>query len=214
MLAMSVNRPFGGRMMRLFFAFCCTLALAGPASAQAPRLARARLAAAPDARLRPFHAPRPAARAGAFAHANAAADVSSAAALDAAPDGRRASVPALVASGILGGGVGLFGGAFLGAWGGNLKCRDATNPDACDTPVILGAIIGGIAGEALLLPVAEHLVGGRRGPFGAEVLASVGLAGLGLGLLSLTDFDKPAAPVILVSIPLAQLSAVTALERR
>ncbi|HET9986345.1 MAG TPA: hypothetical protein VFQ38_22395 [Longimicrobiales bacterium] len=215
-------------MTRPLFAFCCMFALAGPAAAQAPRLAPPRLAAAPDARLTPFRAgarpPAPAAADRAPAPARVSTGLSPAAAAmpaaampaaasPGAPADRRASVPGLVAAGILGGGVGLFGGAFLGAWGGNFSCEDTGNPDECEAPVILGAVFGGVAGEALLLPMAEWLAGGRRGPLGKELLASVGLAGAGLALLAATHFDEPAAPVILVTVPLAQLAAVTALER-
>lgn len=220
-------------MTRPLFAFCCALVLAAPAAAQAPRLAPPRLATAPDARLMPFHAAaRPPARAATGGAADAARldprvpteaaataapaimpASAPAAVLPAPPDNRRASVPGLVAAGILGGGVGLLGGAFLGAWGGDFSCKDTGNPDACEAPVILGAVFGGVAGEALLLPMAEWLAGGRRGPLGKELLASVGLAGAGLALLAATNFDEPAAPVILVTVPLAQLAAVTALER-
>ncbi|MBX6363803.1 MAG: hypothetical protein IRZ00_08040 [Gemmatimonadetes bacterium] len=191
-------------MMRLWFVLCCTLALAGPAAAQAPRLAPPRLALAPDARLAPFRAP----------HARAPNVPVPGSTAAATRDGRRGSVPGLVAAGILGGGVGLVGGAFVGAWGGDFSCDDRGNADACDAPVILGAMFGGVAGEALLLPLAEHLAGGRRGPLGKELLVSIALAGAGLGLLWLTDFDGPTAPATLVTVPLAQLVAVTALERR
>jgi hypothetical protein len=114
----------------------------------------------------------------------------------------------LSGAGILGGAVGFFGGAYLGAW-----IADSRDDGLDDLDALHGALIGATLGESTLLPLGVHLANGRRGNVWLSALASVGLAAGGVGLMEAAHWDAPAAPVIAVAVPLAQLAAAIAIER-
>lgn len=114
----------------------------------------------------------------------------------------------LSGAGILGGAVGFFGGAYLGAW-----IADSRDDGLDDLDAIHGALIGATLGESTLLPVGVHLANGRRGNLWLSTLASVGLAVGGVGLMEAAHWDAPAVPVIAVAVPLAQLATTIAIER-
>ncbi len=73
---------------------------------------------------------------------------------------------------------------------------------------INGFVVGAPIGESLLLPVGVHLANGRRGNLPLSLLASVGIAGAGI-FAAVTAED----PYVLLSIPILQLAACTAIER-
>ncbi len=111
-------------------------------------------------------------------------------------------------AGILGGAVGLFGGAYLGAWIG-----DTQGDGIDDLDSVVGALIGAAIGESTLLPLGVHVANRGRGSYWKSTLVSVGLAAGGVGLLEAAHWDAPAVPIIAVAVPLAQLGAAIAIER-
>lgn len=112
----------------------------------------------------------------------------------------------LVLGGMLGGAAGFAGGAVLGA-------LLAPEPESdWDFTRIFAAGVAATAGEAALLPFGVHLANGRRGSYGYALAASTGIAALGLAAAFNTA--DPYRGASLVSIPLAQLAASIAIERR
>jgi hypothetical protein len=109
-----------------------------------------------------------------------------------------ASTAALLAAGIAGGAVGLVGGAYLGA------ALDHGGSEYL--PV--GAVIGGLAGETLLLPLAVHLANGRRGNLLNGTLLSV--AAMGAGIL----FAAPTGAASMLAVPPVQLYLSITEEQR
>jgi hypothetical protein len=109
----------------------------------------------------------------------------------------------LVGAGLMAGAIGFFAGGFLGA---DIDKAGSDGYEEWDG--LAGFIIGAPIGESLLLPVGVHLANGRRGNFPLSLLASVGIAGAGI-------FAAAAAeePYMLLSIPILQLAACTAIER-
>jgi hypothetical protein len=116
------------------------------------------------------------------------------------------STPALAAGGLIGGAVGAVGGFYVGALLGSDD--DDDDLDFLGTGVAVGAI-----GEGLLLPLGVHVANGRRGSYMSSALASLGLAAGGLLALEAAHYDPPAAPIILIAVPIAQLAASIAIER-
>jgi hypothetical protein len=118
----------------------------------------------------------------------------------------RPSTALLVAGGLLAGAAGFFGGALAGAALTECEVED----DYC---VLGGAIVGAGIGESLLMPVGVHVGDAGRGDLAPGMLASAAIGAAGLAGLYISDFDPPAAPVIVVVAPLAQLLATIAIER-
>lgn len=114
--------------------------------------------------------------------------------------------PVLVSGGLVGGVVGLVGGFYVGA-------VLASDEDADDLDFLSGGVAGATVGEGLLLPLGVHIANGRRGSYMTSALASLGLAAAGLLALEVSHYDPPAAPIILVAVPVAQLAASIAIER-
>ena len=113
----------------------------------------------------------------------------------------------LAGAGILGGAIGLFGGAYLGAAiAHNENCAECLDE-------LGGALVGGTLGEGLLLPLGVHLANGRRGSYWTSALVSVGLAAVGAGLMEAAHWDPPAVPIIAVAVPVAQIATSIAIER-
>ena len=116
----------------------------------------------------------------------------------------------LVLGGVLGGGIGLVGGAFAGA---GLEIAAGCDHDYCG---IAGGLLGAMAGEIILLPLGVHLANGRQGNYGYALLASAGSAAGGL-LLSLAAgalTGEEGIDVVLWAIPVAQLASSIVVERR
>ena len=88
------------------------------------------------------------------------------------------SLAAPILGGVLGGAIGLFGGAYTG-----LVLNDGSESEWDE---IGAAITGGLAGEALLLPLGAHLGNRRRGSFASDLGVSIlgGLAGIGVIAIS------------------------------
>ncbi len=103
--------------------------------------------------------------------------------------------------------AGMIVGAAMGAGIG-----EAVAPSDCDGEFICihaGAAIGGLVGEAVLLPVGVHLGNRSRGDFWSGLSTSIGVLAAGIGLTVLTDSAAPAA-----LLPFVQLIACVAAERK
>ena len=121
---------------------------------------------------------------------------------DDAPVDRGRSDPWLVAGGVVGGGVGLFGGLVVGALldgPADPQCRDM-----CFGP---GLILGALAGEALGVALGVHLVNGRHGSLPLGFLTTAGV--LTAGILA----GEVMSPMILLAIPVGQLAGAIKVER-
>jgi hypothetical protein len=116
------------------------------------------------------------------------------------------STPAMAAGGLIGGAVGALGGFYVGAVLGSDD--DDDDLDFLGTGVAVATI-----GEGLLLPLGVHIANGSRGSYMTSGLVSLGLAAGGLLALETAHYDPPAAPIILVAVPIAQLAASIAIER-
>jgi len=85
---------------------------------------------------------------------------------------RRSPSPVLLALGGLGAAtVGTFTGAAIGA--------RLTTRYPCEDCGLEGLVYGGVAGGSALLPLGVHLANGRRGNYGASLLASLGIGAAG-----------------------------------
>jgi hypothetical protein len=105
--------------------------------------------------------------------------------------------------------AGLAAGAAGGVLGGTLGVMIADcSGTGCAGPFILGAALG----EAVALPLGVHLAG-RRGSYPAGVLTSVGVAAAGIFTMAFAEADV-AAQGIVVIVPIAQLIATIAVDRR
>lgn len=123
--------------------------------------------------------------------------------------GQPVSGPRMAIGGLLGGAVGLFGG---GAVGAAVGCTDH-NPDD-DLCTLGGIVIGGALGEALLLPSGVFAADRAQGNLILDVLTSAGIAAAGLvGAVAVSDRQGPLGGAILIATPLAQIWAVSAVER-
>ena len=132
----------------------------------------------------------------------------SATALSARSDLDAGTAAKLAGAGILGGAVGFFGGAYLGAW-----MSGSGNRSVDDLEFLRGMLVGATIGEGLLLPAGVHIANGSRGRYWTSALVSVGIAAAGVGLREAAHGDPPAAPAIAVAVPLAQLATSIAIER-
>lgn len=114
----------------------------------------------------------------------------------------------LSGAGLLGGAVGFFGGAYLGAY-----IADSDDDGLDDLDALHGALILGAIGESTLLPAGVHIANGRRGNYWISAAASIALAFGGIGLMEAAHWNAPAAPIVAVAVPLAQLATSIAIER-
>lgn len=119
------------------------------------------------------------------------------------PAARSSSTIGMLGGGLLGGAVGFAVGALAGSavGGGNAICGD----DACG---LEEAAWGAAIGESVLLPLGIHLVNRRRGNYGLSLLASAGIAGVGILAVDATNDGWPLIPV-----PVAQLVSSILIER-
>ncbi|MBV9774726.1 MAG: hypothetical protein JO040_12290 [Gemmatimonadetes bacterium] len=120
---------------------------------------------------------------------------------------REPGVPLLVGGGIGGGLAGLVAGAYLG-YGVELGQSGCHDEELCG---LGGALLGAALGEALLLPYGVHLADRSRGSYGRTFLASFGTGAAGLLLLGATG---EAAGELWWAVPVAQIAAAVAVERR
>lgn len=114
--------------------------------------------------------------------------------------------PTLALGGLLGGAAGFVGGFYVGA-------LLADGDDADDLDFLSGGVAGATIGEGLLLPLGVHLANDRQGSFLTSAAASLAIAAAGLLALQAAHYDPPAAPIVLVAVPVAQLVASIAIER-
>ena len=113
----------------------------------------------------------------------------------------------LVAGGLTAGVVGFFGFGIAGA----LIASGMSDNQGDGYEALGGFAIGALVGESVFLPLGVHLVNRRQGDYGVSLLASAGIAALGLGL---TGALQDMGIVFLPAIPLAQLVASISLERK
>lgn len=112
---------------------------------------------------------------------------------------RETSPALLAAGGVLGGAVGVFGGALAGAYLTGNSCEDCA---------LLGAAYGAVAGGSALLPLGVHLANGRRGNFGATLLASLATGVVGLGVSQAANSAE-----VMLAVPVLQIVSSVLIER-
>ena len=118
-----------------------------------------------------------------------------------------APVGNMIFGGLVGGAIGFFAFGFAGA-----LIADSQAADGGDGFEALGGfVVGSVIGESVLLPLGVHVANERRGDFALELLASAAIAGVGV---CLTSAMEDMAIVFLPAIPVAQLAASIAIERR
>jgi hypothetical protein len=110
---------------------------------------------------------------------------------------------AMTMGGLLGGAVGVVAGGLAGAalGGGDRLCGD----DPCGFEE---AVWGAAVGMSVMLPLGVHLANHRRGSYGTELVASLVVGAVGLGLSSQSNNGAP-----LVLVPVGQLVASILIER-
>jgi hypothetical protein len=110
----------------------------------------------------------------------------------------------LAFAGLLGAGVGVIGGGFVGA-----RVEQATVGRCYDYCGLAGFVLGATVGSTIAVPVTVHAANGRRGDLSRAIGWSgfIAAAGWGLGL-ALHD----ATPVLL--IPAAQIIVSVGIETR
>lgn len=114
---------------------------------------------------------------------------------------------AMAAAGLLGGTIGFFGGAYVGA-----GLASGCAGDFCG---IGETIFGAAAGESLGIPLGVHLANGGRGNLLLEILASAGIGAAGLMLVigNSNSADQTASIVTVAATPIVQLITSIAIER-
>ena len=131
--------------------------------------------------------------------AAAALDAGSHARLAAAP-GARHGTARLALGGVVGGGLGLVAGMYLGA------AIDGDSDDGCiDMCFGPGLILGALGGEALGMALGVNLANGRKGSLPANLLASAAILTGGL-------FATHQSALVL-AVPVGQLGGTIAVER-
>lgn len=125
-----------------------------------------------------------------------------------APGGEGLGRP--IVGGIVGGAVGAVAGFYAGALADG-GCRgDGGDEDSC----ILAGFAGALVGESLGIPLGVYLAEHRRGSYPLAALASLGITALGFGAMGLVGDSGPPAQGIWVLVPVAQIGASIAIERR
>jgi hypothetical protein len=169
-------------MSRSFISAFLVLTIAAPLSAQ--RLQQARVAATREHLALTDDARR-----------RLTDDVRRSVGADAEPP----SIALMIVGGTMLGAVGLLGGGTLGY---NLENCRGSGDDFCG---LGGAILGGLIGESIALPVGVHWAGGR-GSLGSEIGAALGITLLGIAAAYATQ-----GPGILL-VPPAQLITAIVME--
>ena len=117
--------------------------------------------------------------------------------------GSEAATEALAGAGLLAGAIGFFAGGFVGA-----EIDQAGSDGYEEWDGLYGFVVGAPIGEVLLLPVGVHLANNRRGNLPLSLLTSIGIAGAGIFVAIAAE-----EPYALLTIPILQLTACTAIER-
>lgn len=113
---------------------------------------------------------------------------------------RRQVHPALLAAGgIVGGAVGVFGGALAGAKITEHDCEDCG---------LVGVVYGGVAGGSALLPLGVHAANRGRGNLGLSLLSSLAFGAAGLGVASAAN-----SVGVMVAVPVLQIVSSILIER-
>ncbi len=109
----------------------------------------------------------------------------------------------MVVGGVIGGTVGLFGGAIIGGTigGGNSTCGD----DQCG---LEEALLGAVIGETTLLPLGVHLANHSRGNYGYSLLGALAVGAVGIGLAGAIDSTE-----LLLAVPIGQIVSSVLIER-
>ncbi len=102
---------------------------------------------------------------------------------------------------LLAGGLGVIGGAFVG---GSSSGAQNCDEEMCGLEYLFW---GAVVGETIMMPLGAHLGNGRRGSLGLDLLASIGVAGAGLGLTYATGFGN-----IFVLTAILQVVTTVAIE--
>jgi hypothetical protein len=118
----------------------------------------------------------------------------------------RRSVGALALGGAVGAAAGIGAGLVVG-----LAAANSCGGEDCGWPA---AVVSVALGEALGLAAGVHAAVGSRGSLAPAALASVGLTALAAGGIALAGEHSTPAAVMFLSLPVAQLAATIALERR
>jgi hypothetical protein len=113
----------------------------------------------------------------------------------------------LAGGGLAGGALGFFAFGLAGAY-----IADSQGPEGNEGFAALGGfVIGSVIGESVLLPLGVHIANRRQGDYGTALLASAGIAAVGIGLTSLME---DMAIVFLPAVPIGQLISSIAIERK
>jgi len=114
-----------------------------------------------------------------------------------------------ILGGLLGGGIGFFGGGFVA---GILFPIIERSP--VEQTEILGYVIAGaFVGEAIFLPIGVHIGNKGRGNLWLDLLTSVAVAGAGLAVASAISNGNIDNALYLLPIPLLQIGATITVER-
>ncbi len=113
----------------------------------------------------------------------------------------------LVVGGLAGGAVGLFAFGFAGALIADSQARDGGD----GYEALGGFVLGAVVGESVILPLGVHIANRRQGDYALSLLASAGIAAVGVGL---TAAMEDMAIVFLPAIPIAQLITSITIERK
>jgi len=108
--------------------------------------------------------------------------------------------PALLAAGgIVGGAVGVFGGALAGARITQHDCEDCG---------LVGAVYGAVAGGSALLPLGVHVANRGRGNFGWSLLGSLAMGAAGLAVA-----HEANSAAVMLPVPVLQIVSSILIER-
>ena len=114
---------------------------------------------------------------------------------------RHQTNPAILATGgVLGGAVGVFAGALVGA---RLTEHD------CDDCGLVGAVYGAVAGGSALLPLGVHVANHGRGNLGLSLSSSLAIGGVGLALAVESN-----SAAVLIPVPVLQIVSSILIERK
>jgi hypothetical protein len=105
-------------------------------------------------------------------------------------------------------GLGGLGAATLGTFTGAVIGAKLTTRYPCEDCGLEGLVYGGVAGGSALLPLGVHLANGRRGTYGASLLASLGIGAAGLAVAVASDQGA-----VMLTVPVLQLVSSIAIER-
>ncbi len=121
---------------------------------------------------------------------------------------RHVSDATLSIGGVAGGALGFFGGGLLG-YGVETGLAGCEGEEWCG---FAGILFGAVIGEMVALPLGVHMANRSRGSYAPGLATSI-VVGLG-GLALAGATGGIAAPLVVPAIPIAQILAAIAVERR